>query len=146
MKPIPICWLLSIACFLFVSGCSQSGPPLGKVTGTVTLDGKPVAGALVTFNSKSPNGSSSFGKTDSNGKYRLEFTTSRFGAMLGAHEVEIVTKRVSKSEEPDTGAVAQKEFVPIPKHYARGALTADVKSGSNLCNFALTTNPKEGAK
>lgn len=145
MKPIHSCWLLSIACILILSGCGPSGPKLGSVTGTVTLDGKPVQGALVTFISKAENGSSSFGKTDANGKYQLEFSTERFGAMLGAHEVEIATKRVNKSEEPDTGAVVQKEIIAIPKHYARGALTAEVKAGSNVCNFPLTTNPK-GAK
>ncbi len=143
MKPVISRWLFSIACILFVSGCGPSGPKLGSVTGTVTLDGKPVQGALVTFISKAENGSSSFGKTDANGKYQLEFSTERFGAMLGAHEVEIVTKRVNKSEEPDTGTVVQKEFIPIPKHYARGALTAEVKAGSNVCNFPLTTNPKD---
>ena len=143
MKPVISRWLISIACILFVSGCGPSGPKLGSVTGTVTLDGKPVQGALVTFISRAENGSSSFGKTDANGKYQLEFSTERFGAMLGAHDVEIVTKRVNKSEEPDTGAVVQKEFIAIPKHYARGALTAEVKAGSNVCNFPLTTNPKD---
>ena len=143
MQPVFSRWLFSITCILVVSGCGQSGPKLGSVTGTVTLDGKPVQGALVTFLSKAENGSSSFGKTDTNGKYQLEFSTERFGAMLGAHEVEIVTKRVNKSEEPDTGAVVQKETIAIPKHYARGALTAEVKAGSNVCNFPLTTNPKD---
>jgi hypothetical protein len=142
MKPVLSHWLISMACMLIVLGCGQSGPKLAAVTGTVTLDGKPVQGALVTFISKAENGSSSFGKTDANGKYQLEFSTERFGAMLGAHDVEIVTKRVDKSEQPDTGAVVQKEFIAIPKHYARGALTAEVKAGSNVCNFPLTTNPK----
>lgn len=139
MKPLPFGWLCSIACMLCVTGCGSSGPTLGTVTGTVTLDGKPVSQALVTFISKEPDGTSSFGMTDANGKYRLEFTTERMGAMLGDHDVEIVTKQVSKSEEPDTGVVEKTEFVPIPKHYSRGALTAKVEAGSNVCDFALTT-------
>lgn len=139
MKPVLCRLFLSIACLMFVSGCGSSGPQLGTVSGTVTLDGKPVPGALVTFISKEPDGTSSYGKTDSNGKYRLEFTTESSGAMVGAHDVTIVTTRVSKSDEPDTGAVGKTEFVPIPKHYARGALTAEVKSGSNVHDFALTT-------
>ena len=144
MKPVISRWLYSVACILLVSGCGPSGPKLGSVTGTVTLDGKPVQGALVTFISKAENGSSSFGKTDAKGKYQLEFSTERFGAILGAHDVEIVTKRVDKSEEPDTGgAVVQREYIAIPKHYARGALSAEVKAGSNVCNFPLTTNPKD---
>lgn len=139
MKPVSSRLLLSFLFILFVTGCGSSGQPLGAVTGTVTLDGKPVPGALVTFISKEPDGTSSYGKTDTSGKYRLEFTTDKFGAMLGAHDVTIVTKRVSESDESDTGKVVKTEFVPIPKHYERGALTVEVKSGNNVHDFALTT-------
>ena len=139
MKPLLMVWLLAFSCILFAAGCGQSGPQLGAVTGTVTLDNKPVPGALVTFISKEADGTSSYGKTDSNGKYKLEFSTERFGAMLGNHDVVITTKRMSADEAPDTGTAEKTEFVAIPKHYARGALTAEVKSGSNVCDFALST-------
>ena len=59
--------------------------------------------------------------------------------VLGDHDVVIVTKPVSADEAPDTGKVEKTEFVAIPKHYARGALTAQVKSGSNVCDFPLST-------
>ena len=59
--------------------------------------------------------------------------------MLGVDDVTIDTTRVSKEDEPDTGTVVKTEFVPIPKHYARGALATEVKSGSNANDFALTT-------
>ena len=139
MKPLLMVWSLALSSIFFASGCGQSGPQLGAVTGTVTLDGKSVPGALVTFISKEADGSSSYGKTDSNGKYKLEFSTERFGAMLGNHDVVITTKRMSADEAPDTGTAEKTEFVAIPKHYARGALTAEVKSGSNVCDFALST-------
>ena len=139
MKPLLMVWILAFSSVFFASGCGQSGPQLGAVTGTVTLDGKSVPGALVTFISKEADGSSSYGKTDSNGKYKLEFSTERFGAMLGNHDVVITTKRMSADEAPDTGTAEKTEFVAIPKHYARGALTAEVKSGSNVCDFALST-------
>jgi len=58
MRPVSKVCLLSFICTLFVSGCGQSGPPLGFVAGTVKLDGKPVPGALVTFISKEADGSS----------------------------------------------------------------------------------------
>lgn len=139
MKPLSFGWLFSIVPILCLTGCGSSGPALGTVTGTVTLDGKPVPAALVTFISKEADGTSSYGKTDANGKYQLEFTTERFGAMLGNHDVVITTKRMSADEAPDTGTDEKTEFIAIPKHYARGALTAEVKSGSNVCDFALST-------
>ena len=139
MKPVLMVCLLAFNCVMFVSGCGQSGPPLGAVTGTVTMDGKPVPGALVTFISKEADGSNSYGKTDASGKYKLEFSTDRIGAMLGNHDVVITTKRASADEAPDTGTVDKTEFVAIPKHYARGTLTAEVKSGNNVCDFPLST-------
>lgn len=139
MKPVSCRLSLSLLFVVFVAGCGSSGQQLGAVTGTVTLDGKPVPDALVTFISKEADGTSSYGRTDSNGKYRLEFTTDQFGAMVGGHDVTIVTTRVSKEDESDTGMVVKTEFVPIPIHYARGALTVEVKSGSNVHDFALTT-------
>ena len=139
MKLVTCPLFLSIATILFVTGCGSSGPQLGAVTGTVTLDGKPVPDATVTFVSKEPDGTSSYGMTDASGKYQLEFTTEKVGAMVGAHDVTIVTSRVSQSDDPVTEKLAKTEFIQIPKHYARGALTAEVKAGSNVHDFALTT-------
>lgn len=136
------CWLPLTLMVMATVGCGPGGPPLANVTGTVTLDGKPVPNALVTFNSMAENGSPSFGKTDKQGRYALEFSTDRKGALLGQHEVEITTQKISKSELPDDGSVKETEFVAIPKHYTRGTLTAEVKSGSNVCDFALSSKPK----
>ena len=61
-------------------------------------------------------------------------------AMRDMHII-MLTAKSEESDEPDTGKVVKTEFVPIPKHYARGALTAEVKSGSNVHDFALT-NPR----
>lgn len=49
------CGLLCLSLALFLSGCAGDGgqnaaPPLAKVKGTVTLDGKPMAGGEVRFN------------------------------------------------------------------------------------------------
>ena len=137
-------WLphaLLLTCLTLVAGCGLGGPQLGNVTGTVTLDGKAVPGALVTFVSKEADGTSSFGKTNAQGKFQLEFSTERKGAMLGAYIVEITTKKMSKSDMPDDGSGKEAEFVAIPKHYKRGTLTAEVKSGNNVCDFPLTSKP-----
>ncbi|MGN6133038.1 MAG: carboxypeptidase-like regulatory domain-containing protein [Aureliella sp.] len=122
------------------AGCGSSGPQLADVTGTVTLDGKPVPNAIVTFNPVEPGGSNSLGKTDAQGNYRLEFSQDRKGAMIGKHEVEITTKKISPDEMPDSGEAVESVYVPIPAKYRkRGELTAEVKNQRNEINFDLTS-------
>lgn len=74
--------LLSIA--VLPAGCSSksSRPELTPVSGTVTLDGKPLPDAEITFFLQAqslPGYTASMGKTDAEGKYQL-----KFGADLGA--------------------------------------------------------------
>ncbi len=134
--------MASLACLVLagtlLTGCGSDGPKLAEVTGKVTVDGKPVPNAIVTFNPTAPGGSNSLGKTDSQGNYRLSFTQDKRGAMIGEHEVEIVTKKMSASDMPDTGEAVSTEFVAIPAKYRkRGVLKATVENRSNTINFEL---------
>ena len=134
----------SILCLAILSacvGCSDGGPHLVSVTGKVTLDGKPVPNAVVTFNPVAAGGSNSLGKTDKDGNYLLEFSQDKRGAMVGDHVVEIVTKKIAKSDLPDDGsALDQSAFVEIPAKYRkRGELKATVQDQSNTIDFPLTS-------
>lgn len=130
--------LLIVVGLWMVSGCGPSGPKLVDVTGTVTLDGKPVPSAIVTFNPDFPGGSNSLAKTDANGKYRLEFSQDRKGALVGKHLVEITTKKMSASDMPDTGETVVNDYVAIPAKYRkRGALTVEVTDRANVIDFPL---------
>ena len=127
-----------------LSGCGTDGPELAEVTGVVTVDGKPVPGAVLTF-VPTEGGSPSYGGTDTNGKYRLMFTDTKYGAMIGVHEVEIATNKLSASELAEMKAEGQtvnESFVAIPKKYKqKGALTAKVeKKKKNIVDFTLKTN------
>ncbi len=132
---------LSIVSLVFVSlaGCGDGGPRLVSVSGKVTLDGKPVPGAIVTFTPTAAGGSNSLGKTDASGNYTLEFSQDKKGALVGEHVVEIATKKISKADLPDDGSVVdQSAYVEIPAKYRkRGALTATVQDQSNTIDFQL---------
>jgi hypothetical protein len=106
---------------LALPGCSESGPPLGTVSGTVTLDGRPLEGAAIVFSPKAQavDAGSSSGKTGQDGKYALEFGSSRKGAYLGEHSVIIEHKSYFKADHPAT-----------------------VKEGKNSIDFTLTSNKK----
>lgn len=71
------------------AGCSSRTagyPPLGLVSGTVTFEGQPVSGVIVTFQPRE-SGRSSSGTTDAAGHFALEFTEVAKGAMVGRHQV-----------------------------------------------------------
>ena len=98
----------SIVTISFGSGCGgHGGPPLGTVTGKVTLDGEPVPGLSVTFIPEE-GGSPSYGGTDDNGEYRLYFNQKRAGAELGSHKVII------QNREPETLKLETLNLNPKP--------------------------------
>jgi hypothetical protein len=132
----------SIVSVSFGSGCgSRGGPPLGTVTGTVTLDGEPVPGVSVTFIPED-RGSPSYGGTDENGVYRLFFNQNRLGAEVGTHNVIIENR---EPETDDSGKlIDDTPVVKIPKKYQQpGQLTADVGSGRNNIDFDLEPDTKQ---
>lgn len=115
-------------CLLLAGGCSRpERPPLGTVTGTVTLDGRPLADALVAFTPEGP-GRTSLGTTDAAGRYRLAYLRDIAGANPGRHVVRITTA------SEDTG---RRELLPAVYH-RRSALEAVVAPGDNTIDFALT--------
>lgn len=84
--------MLIVGISLFAPGCRGSGegdsPPLGRVSGHVRLDGKPLEGATLTFNPV-VGGRGSSGVTDSSGAYVLDYSYDQQGAILGEHRVRI---------------------------------------------------------
>ncbi len=108
-------------------GCSKGDqPPLGTVSGTVTLDGQPKAGLRVLFSQ--PGFRSSGGFTDQNGYYELKYLRGTMGAAVGTHSVRIdpVTKEGEKTQKQ----------LPV-KYNRKTELTAKVEPGSNVIDFEL---------
>jgi hypothetical protein len=129
---------------LFLAGCS--GGSVAPVSGTVKLDGKPLPHATVVFqpDGGGPNpGPGSTGKTDANGHYELQVTTTNArGAVVGKHKVSITA--YEGDGEPDSSApnatVFRKALVPV-EYNANTKLTFDVPSGgSTTANFDLTSS------
>ena len=118
---------------LVVVGCGAGGPELGEVSGIVTLDGKPVPNAFVTFAPEAA-GRPSQAKTDEEGRYKLQFSPSREGALLGHHDV-----RVSTQDIDDAGRSLPER---IPEQYhAQGSIPVTIREGANEINLELTTTP-----
>jgi hypothetical protein len=133
--------LLFSAIILF-TGCDQSAVP---VSGRVTLNDKPLAGAVVTFQprgggdaSKSP-ASGSVGRTDQDGRFTLHMIEpDRPGAAIGEHTVTISAATGGSDKEPAKG---QK----LPKPWYDGSRKFTVPpGGTSEANFKIVTPPPGG--
>lgn len=118
-----------------LAGCgNNSGPALGQVTGTVTMDGQPLPSAMVSFYPDT-GGRSAHGMTDDSGKFLLRYTGMKDGALVDTHKVKIETGvQLSESET----STKPKKVPQLPKKYNQETeLTAKVERGSNTFDFDL---------
>jgi hypothetical protein len=127
-----------------VIGCRTA--KFAPVSGKVTLDGKPLAGATVSFEPVTEPGAGplppgSLGKTDQNGVFTLRATSGENGALVGKHRVVIslMDEQATGDERRRAGRVAEK--LP-PKFNTESNLTFDVpRRGTSAAEFTLTSNP-----
>ena len=132
-----------------LAGCGGSSKPYNTapVSGRITLDGKPLAGARVYFfpihdpQSGPLSGPEAYGTTDADGRYTLETAFGERGATIGPNRVAVSTV---KYETSPTNPEAQRVAVPerVPKKYSteRGMLKFEVTSeGSQSADFDLVS-------
>ena len=108
---------------------------MAPVTGTITLDGNPLADATVSFTPQAVGTESpaSTGKTDQAGKYSLSLVSDETsGAVVGMHQVVIAKSFESSS---DVATPEERSKAALPDHN----LTFEVKSGANQADFNLET-------
>ena len=125
---------------LFCVGCG-AGSSIGQVEGVVTFDGEPIDRATVSF--YPTDARASIGVSDDQGHYKLTYTRSTKGALIGDHKVTVQT-RIDREDDPPTseyGGKGREEFLP-PKYMDRRKteLTATVESGTNTIDFKLESN------
>ncbi|WP_417390544.1 carboxypeptidase regulatory-like domain-containing protein [Gimesia sp.] len=121
---------------LLLTGCGSGAeklPELSDATGTILLDGKPLAGAQVSFEPQITNSvkaKASFGSTDEQGKFKLRYNATTDGVIPGKQIVR-VSKLSGTNEEPG------EEILP-DKYNTQSTLTAEVtKEGPNDFTFDL---------
>ncbi len=121
----------SAVLLLALAGC-DSGPPMGQVTGKVTLDTKPIKGLEVNFSPQDAKlGTTATGYTQADGTYTLYYPGSEEGAPAGDYTVSIVGGETSEEAGPP---------VQIPAKYNSATeLRRTVKPGKNEINFELTS-------
>jgi hypothetical protein len=105
-------------------------PPLGRVSGQINLDGKPLPNATVRFIPIADDGkgarkgaSVAMGVTDDSGHYRLFYVKDTMGAAIGPNVVAIEAKDTAGHEQ------VRRDF------NAQSTLQREVKSGSQELDF-----------
>lgn len=104
-------------------------PALGLVSGKVTLDGKPLAGAIIAF--YPDNGRMGTAIIDKDGNYDMKYTEGVSGTKLGPSTVHFAW------QTGESGPA-------IPEQYGdRSTLKVDVQEKKNVFNFELESKPPE---
>ena len=124
------------ACILLV-GCGGE-LKVAPVSGTVTLDGAPLEKASVFFQPE--KGRPSFGVTDGQGHYTLNYSMSEHGAKVGPCTVKISTA-VQNEEDEGKPIPKGKSNDKVPARYSKEPIKVTVASKKNKFDFTLTTNP-----
>lgn len=151
---------LVIAIGFICSGClagcggGSQRPPTYPVEGTVTIGGKPLADATITFRPDSwDNGQRpANGQTDADGRYQLTTFSRGDGAMEGSYRITI-TQFEAVASEDTVADVDDESYTPpegplptaknrLPKNLAdpeQSGLTARVEADAsgNTINFTI---------
>jgi hypothetical protein len=132
--PSLLLWLAISA--LSIVGCSQAPKGIAPVSGRVRLDGKPLAGAVITFQpvqAAADSTGGSFGHTDAEGRFTLRLVEPDVpGAAIGRHTITITTAAIGPSDE------ARPSGERVPVSWRDGSQTFDVPAeGTSAANFDL---------
>ncbi len=93
VRPLP---LAALGGLLVFAGCN-SGPKVVKISGVATHKGVPVPSLRINFQPES--GRPSWGDTDANGRFTLEYDADTKGAVIGTHTVSAAHQPSSPDEE-----------------------------------------------
>lgn len=136
---VPLGWF-SVTILCVSLGCGAGGPEIATVEGTVLMDGKPLKNASVVF--VPSGGRPAGGPTDDDGKYVLNFSGGRKGAIPGESRVQITTKADPYTDENGKAVPGRRETVPA-EYNTQSTLTFNVKPGEkNVANFELKSGGK----
>ncbi len=128
LRPRILLSSLLLTCLVNMTGCGQGDrPPMGYVSGNVTIDDEPLSGVIVLFTPES--GRPATALTDSNGAYRLQYVSNVYGCKIGSNTVSFVA--------PTSGTPSH----PIPARYqGKSDWKVEVKKGNNTFDLPLETD------
>ena len=145
LASIVACYSLGATlCCPLVCGCGGDKYDVVPVSGRVTLDGRPVSGARISFQPVASGtgvlnaGPGSYGKTDAKGHFTLRTVqTDKRGAVTGKHVV-LMTTIVAQDNATDDAPMPVKKI--LPRKCFDGSMQFDVpEGGTDRADFELTS-------
>jgi len=140
-----------MASIVFFAGCksgeeSNGLPKLKPVSGTITLNGKPLEGVVISFLPTAEGGTMTVGQSREEGKYKLSYL-GMLGCAPGQYQVMLSYKTTPEGKlvtlEMQSALVMPKEATQaverMPKDYGPGnkTLTANVPPEGGEINFDI---------
>jgi hypothetical protein len=137
--------LTVLASAAWLAGCGGERFPVAPVSGTVTLDGQPLAGARVGFEPRRTDesinaGPGSYATTDAEGRYRLETLDGRRGAVVATHDVTLSTFQGRVNDAYEVITVVEEKVPESQRQHTFEVLP----EGTDTADFALTSAPEGG--
>jgi len=139
--------LLTTILMLSIVGCDSPEYQLAPVSGQVTMGEQPIVDAQITFqpiadtaNGKISVGPGSYGRTDSEGRYRLKTVDDdRSGAVVGQHSVVITKGQDNVGLDTDISTPTESG---LPSQAADGSLEITIEpDGTETADFRFEAGP-----
>ncbi|MBN2296171.1 MAG: hypothetical protein JXM70_27315 [Pirellulales bacterium] len=140
--PTSVIIIVGILCTIVIQGCGGTDRlSTAKVSGLVTLDGKPLSKGTVVFTPAA--GRAATGKIQPDGTFVLGTYATSDGAVLGKHQVAVVARETKSRQGGDPAAPPITGPSLIPERYSNSAtsgLTFEVTDdGKNEFNIQLSS-------
>jgi hypothetical protein len=128
--------LVAIGC-----GYKPDLPPTAEVSGTVTLDGSPLARAIIQFTpdaKKGTKGPTGVAASDDQGHFEVT-TAGVKGALVGHHKISVHARKAPK----DSTDTMPPSLIPATyNNSATSGLSREVKTGEkNVVDLPLRSDP-----
>lgn len=136
--------LILICAVLCCAGCGSGNYKTGKVTGKITVGGKPVTGGDVMFmplgkNEKGESGKSARAQIRADGTYSLTTYDAFDGAVIGKHQVTLYNPGVQIVDDPmadDDAPKGKSTLTPEEVASLQKPKEVEVKAGDNQIDLA----------
>ncbi len=123
--------ILTCLSLFLLSGCGSNLPPIGPLTGTVTMGGKPYANGSLMF-TPTNGGRPSVAATDENGKFEAMYNLDTPGALIGPHTVTFEPGGEKDSEEDEF-----KPYAPPKENFKVTPSEITVEAGGTEVTITL---------
>lgn len=130
---------------MLLSGCSADRPGTVPARGKVSINGRPLANAQLTFTPE--KGPCATARTSADGTFHLSTFGDADGAIVAKHYVTVLAREAGVDNAPGAPGATQPGRTLIPLSYSNTATSGLVfevaADGDNFFNIELASNARK---